>query len=403
MNLNDAQRRMLDGEDGEIVQRLMRLLVRLGQIYEADQMLEITSAQISGVSYKSLGDPGLLFLEDIANAGVQIHPKVLAYANPAGMDLEDWEKMGVPRDFATKQIRIINAFRSMGVIPSTTCTPYLAGNLPCFGQHIAWAESSAVSFANSVIGARTNREGGPSALAAAICGCTPNHGLHLDANRTPTMLVQVDFSPRSRADFGALGYAVGERVKDGIPYFRGIQTAGLDDFKALGAAMAASGAIALYHVEGLTPEAHLCHPNGLDSFCVDSEALVRVYEKLNTTTEPERIVLGCPHASLGEIQEIAHKLEGKRLGKPLIICTSRTVKQIATEAGLTEIIRRAGGSVVADTCMVVAPIEKMGFNATAVNSGKAANYLPGFCNQQVVFRNVDDLIAGALESEETHT
>ena len=385
---------MLAGEHGEVVGRNFRLLVRLGEIYGADRMIPVGSVQVAGVSYKSIGDPGLEFLEDLVSKGAKV--KVPTTLNPPGMDLEDWHNLGFPEDFAMKQLRIMEAFCSMGVMMTATCTPYLAGNLPRFGEHIAWSESSAVSFANSVIGARTNREGGPSALAAALCGVTPNYGLHLDENRKPSFLVKVNAELKSNADFGALGYHVGKTVKNKIPYFQGIKDADVDQLKALGAAMAASGAVALYHVNGITPEAGLVDTSGLETIEVGDRELREAYDKLNTGKDPDIIILGCPHASLKEIATLACKLDGKRLKKPLWICTSRVTKEAAARMGFTELIEKAGGKVVADTCTVVSPIERMGYKTTGVNSGKAANYLPGFCKQAVVFNNVDELLKKVL-------
>ena len=383
---------MLSGDYGEVVERSFRLLLRLGEIYGADRMIPVGSVQVAGVSYKSIGDPGLEFLEDIAEKGAKV--RVPTTLNPPGMDLEDWKELGFPEDFAEKQLRIIDTFKKMGIMMTATCTPYLVGNLPRFGEHIAWSESSAVSFANSVIGARTNREGGPSALAAALCGVTPNYGLHLDENRRPSFLVKVDAELKSNSDFGAMGYHVGKIVKDKVPYFHGIKGVNIDQLKALGAAMAASGAVALYHIEGLTPEAGFMDLSGLETIEVGERELREAYEKLNTGKDPDIIILGCPHASLKEIATLACKLEGKRLRKPLWICTSRVTKEAATKMGFTELIERAGGKVVADTCTVVSPIERMGYKTVGVDSGKAANYLPGFCKQQVVFKSLDDLLEG---------
>ena len=389
MYLTKEQEKMLEGEEGEVVEKLMRLLVRLGDIYNADRMIPVGSVQVSGVSYKSIGDPGLEFLEDFASKGVKV--KVLTYLNPAGMDLENWREIGIPADFAERQNKIISAFKKMGIVITATCTPYLAGNLPRFREHIAWSESSAVSFSNSVIGARTNREGGPSALAAAICGFTPNYGLHLDENRKPDFVIDVKADLSFNADFGAMGYFVGSAVKNKIPYFRGIKEANTDNLKALGAAMAASGAVALYHVEGMTPEAGLMDTEGLEVIEFGNEELKETYEKLNTGEEPDVVILGCPHASLREIAEVARRVEGKTLKKPLWICTSRAMKETAERMGLLDVIEKAGGKIVADTCMVVSPIENL-FKTTAVNSGKAAHYLPGFCKQKVVFANINDLL-----------
>jgi len=393
IKLTDEQQRMLDGTAGEVAQRLMRLLVRLGQVYGADRMVQISSAQISGVSYKSIGDPGLEFLEDVACKGVRV--QVQTTLNPAGMDLEDWRSLGFPADFAERQQRIIAAFESMGVVPTATCTPYLAGNRPGRGDHIAWAESSAVSFANSVLGAYTNREGGPSALAAAVCGCTPLHGLHLLENRRPTIRIAVEVELGSRADFGALGIHVGRLVRDGIPYFTGLR-AHVDQLKALGAAMAASGAVALYHVEGLTPEADQHEVDTVPTLTVTREEIDEAYRRLNTGGRPDLVCLGCPHASLDEIAEVADRLQGRRVSTPLWVCTSRAVRNSAAELGLVEVIEQAGGRVVADTCMVVAPMERMGVGTTAVDSGKAAHYLPGMCQQQVVFSDWNTLLEEVL-------
>ena len=280
----------------------------------------------------------------------------------------------------------------MGIVVSATCTPYLAGNLPRFGEHIAWSESSAISFSNSVIGARTNREGGPSALAASLCGVTPNYGLHLTENRKPEVSVNVSAKLEDSSDFGALGYVVGKQVKNKIPYFRGITYADTDQLKALGAAMAASGAVALYHVENLTPEAHMMNPEGLEKVSICEKDLQDTFSQLSTGNEPDIVILGCPHASLKEIMTISRKLEGRKLKKPLWVCTSRMVKEAANRMGFTQSIEAAGGRIVADTCMVVSPIEDLGYKTTAVNSGKAANYLPGFCKQNVVFSRLDTLI-----------
>ena len=395
MHLTKEQEATLAGENGEVLRRSMMLLARLGDIYKADRMLEVRSVQVAGVSYKSIGDPGLDFLEDYARQGAKV--KALTFLNPAGMDMEDWKALGFPADFAAKQKRVMDAFAAMGIVTSATCTPYLAGNLPRFREHIAWSESSAVSFSNSVIGARSNREGGPSALAAALCGVTPNYGLHLDENRKPNYLVKVGVPLDGMSDFGALGYHVGKIVKNKVPYFIGLPEADTDMLKALGAAMAASGAVGIYHVQNQTPEASLHRTDGLEVIDFGKKELDEAYAKLNTGVKPDIAILGCPHASLREIIALAHKLEGRKVKKALWICTSRAVKDTARQMGLVAKIEKAGGKVVADTCMVVSPIEEMGYKTTGVNSGKAGNYLPGFCKQSVVYRSVDDLVKEVTE------
>ena len=368
MYLTKEEEQMLDGEAGEVKERLFRLLVRLGDIYGAEKMIPVGSVQVAGVSYKSIGEPGTAFLEDMA--AKKAKAQVLTFLNPAGMDLENYKELGFPEDFAKNQLRIIHAFKEMGIVITSTCTPYLAGNLPRFREHIAWSESSAVSFSNAVIGARTNREGGPSALAASICGRTPEYGLHLWENRQPTVKINVNAKLSFSADYGALGYLVGKKVKNKIPFFTGVTNANTDHLKALGAAMAASGAVALYHVEHLTPEADLVDKGVNETINVEQKDIDDTYETLSEGSEPDIVILGCPHASLREIATLSEKVQGKQLKKPVWICTSRMMKEAADRMGFSQIIKDAGGHVVADTCMVVSPIEQMGYKQTGVNSGK---------------------------------
>ncbi|MCD6171240.1 MAG: aconitase X catalytic domain-containing protein [Thermoplasmata archaeon] len=389
MHLTKEQEKMLDGEQGSITAKMMRLLVRLGDVYKAERMIPVASVQVAGVSYKSIGDAGLDFLEDIAN---EARVKTITFLNPAGMDLENWQEMGIEEDFSKKQIAIIKAFRKMGIIISATCTPYLAGNLPHYRQHIAWSESSAVSFANSVIGARTNREGGPSALAAAITGFTPYYGLHLDENRQPDYVINVKTELKWNSDFAALGYYVGKIVKNKVPFFTGIKKADTDQLKAMGAAMAASGAVALYHVDGITPESDKVEITNLEKVEFGKDELKETYEKLNTGEEPDIVIFGCPHASINEIVKIANFVKGKKIKRKFWIVTSRATKEFIKKTDIEKIIEEAGGKIYADTCMVVSPIEKL-FRTTGVNSAKAAHYLPGFCKQKVVFNNMEALLS----------
>ncbi len=390
MELDREQERILAGERGPVLERMLRLLVRLGEIYGADRFVPIASAQVSGVSYKSIGDPGLELLEDLAAQGARV--RVPTTLNPAGIDLEAWRELGIPEEFARKQMRIIEAFKQMGVQPTATCVPYLVGHRPGFGEHLAWAESSAVVFANSVLGARTNRESGLSALAAAVCGVTPDYGYHREENRKATVVVRVEAPLRDAADFGALGYYVGQRCPNGVPYFEGLGGASEDQLKALGAGMAASGAVALFHAERVTPESGKQETAGLERIEFGAGELKKIREELTSDCEPDLAVIGCPHASLAEIEEIARRLEGKRLRKPLWVCTARAIKREAERRGLVQAIERAGGRVIADTCAVVAPLEALGFGCTAVNSAKAARYLPGLCKQWVVYMRTEEII-----------
>ncbi|MFA6213952.1 MAG: aconitase X catalytic domain-containing protein [Candidatus Micrarchaeia archaeon] len=390
MQLTKEQQSMCDGEAGEAARVSMEILCALGKIYGAQDMVPITSAQVAGVSYKTLGDAGLEYLHDMVKKGARV--RVPTFLNPAGMDREQWKKMKMPPAFAKKSIEALDAFSAMGIGMTCTCTPYLVGIRPKLGEHIAWSESSAISFANSVLGARTNREGGPSALAAAICGATPNYGYHLDGNRLCSLLVSVEADVKRTADFGALGAFVGEAAKGRNVAFSGIRQASEDRLKSLGASMAASGSVALYNMKGITPEWNVA--DGAEKITFGAQELASYRKKLGegSKEKPDIIAIGCPHASLAEIGEVATRVRGKKLGCQLWVCTARKTKEAADAAGYVKTIEAAGGRVVADTCMVVCPLEQMGFSVSACNSGKAAKYLPSACRQKVVYGDVEDII-----------
>ena len=388
MFLTKEEERMLNGERGEAAQKAMEILVALGKIYGAEKMIPVSSVQVAGVSYKTMGDAGLEFIEEFACMGAKV--KVPTFINPAGMDKMRWKEMGVPEEFAQKQIRLMNAYESMGITPTYTCAPYHIGIRPKLGEHVAWSESNAVSFANSVLGARTNREGGPSALAAAITGRTPEYGLHLDENRIANVLVKVKTDVSTRFMYGALGALVGKMVKGKIPAFEGLENANDITMKYLGAAMAASGSVALYYIKDGTPEWKL--KEDYETIEVDNKMIKETIENMNTTEDTEIITIGCPHASLEEIEEVANLIKEGGM-KKVWVFTARKIYEKALEKGYVKTIENKGGKVFADTCMVVAPLYEMGIRRTGVNSGKAAKYLPSFNKQKIKYDNIKKLLS----------
>ena len=392
MFLTKEEQEMCDGEHGETIRKSMDILVALGDIYGASGLVDITSAQVSGVSYKTIGEAGLEYLQDLARDGSG-KATINASLNPPGTDLDNWEELGFPEYFALKQNEIVDAYADLGISKTCTCTPYLVGNVPRFKDHVSWSESSAVAYVNSVIGARTNREGGPAALAAAIVGKTPLYGFHLDENRKANLVVNVTTELKG-ADFGALGYIIGKVVGGGVPYFKLQNTPDNNNLKTLGAALASSGSVALYHMENVTPEYGLAGEADVeDIMFISDKEIAETREGLSTTDkEIDLVCLGCPHASLEEIREVAAVVQGKTIKNKLWICTSVSVKATADRMGYTQIIESAGGNVVCDTCMVVAPIEEMGFEVIGVNSAKAANYVPSMCGLDVVYDDVENLI-----------
>ena len=383
MYLTPEEEKLFNGERGATYQKAIEILTALGDIYGADRLIPIKSAQIAGVSYKTIGDAGLEWISDLK--GKVAVPSIL---NPAGMDRECWKEMGVSQDFADKQQKIIRAYEALGVRTECTCTPYsIFDNLAGLGDHIAWSESSAISYANSVIGARTNREGGPSALSAALIGKTPNYGFHLDENRKPDILIQVDAALHN-SDYGALGYIVGEMVEDKVPLFKLKSAPSKDELKSLGAAMAASGAVALYHVSGITPEAGK-YDAPREKITIEQRQMKEVY----SSGEPDLIAFGCPHSSVEELEKLAQLLDGKKVKKEVWICTSRAVKKKHPE--LIKRIERSGAKVFCDTCMVVSPASER-FSCMMVNSGKAHKYVPNLCGVKSIMATMEECVKAAV-------
>ena len=392
MILTIEEQTMLDGAQGRATQKAMQILVALGTIYAAPRLIPVSSVQIAGVSYDNLGEAGLAFLAEMADGGGRA--QVLATLNPAGMDIENWPALGIPPDFAEKQLRVIDAFARMGVLTTCTCTPYLVGNLPQPGDHIAWSESSAVCYANAVLGARTNREGGPSALAAALTGRTPDYGLHQAENRRPGLSVQVKARLVENTDFGALGKAIGEQIQatKAIPYITGVGSASLEQLKSFCASLATYGGAAMFHMAGITPEAGQHRPPG-ESITVTQANLDMANRSLSVAEaeEVDFISLGCPHLTLAEIARIAALLEGKQVTRELWITAARPVLQMAEHLGYTRTITAAGAKIAADTCCVVAPI-KGRFHALATDSAKACYYAAGKNNFKTLFLPFDQVV-----------
>ena len=386
MHLTTKEEKILDGEEGKAKQKSMQILAALGDIYNADKLIPVTSAHVSGVSYKTIGDAGLEFLDDFAKDAKVCVKTTL---NPCGMDLKNWKKQKIPVNFAKKQLKIIDCFKRMGVEESYTCVPYLTTNRPEFGEHISWAESSAVCFANSMLGARTNRESGISALASAIIGKTPNYGLHLDEKRIAKVEVRVDARLNSTRDYSAIGYMIGKKVGTQIPSFKFKRSVMEDQAKALSAALGV-GSCGMFQIEGVTPENTADIEDRISINDDDFNDYLKNF-KFDKNKKKELIAVGCPHCSLKEIEEIAGLLKDKKVKKDFWICTSRQTKKLADERGFTEIVEKAGGKILCDTCMVVTPVEEIA-ERVIVNSAKAAYYLPGLAGVEVGFTDLDDMV-----------
>jgi hypothetical protein len=388
MHLDAVETAFLAGEYGETRQKMMELLVALGRVFGAGRMIPIASAQVSGASYKTIGEWGLRWLQSL-DARVAV-PTIL---NPVGMPREGWRDFGIPAEFAARQNEVLEAYRRLGVRLECTCTPYYLMQVR-YGQHLAWAESSAVVYANSVVGARTNREGGPSALAAAIVGRTPSYGLHEAKNRAPAVVLEVKGVPKEgripRAHYGALGFLAGRLAGNRIPYFRGLRPT-REEMKAMGAALAATGAVGLFHVEGITPDARIFPYDltSLERIPVEEDEVARVF----TDIPVEAVAIGCPHCAPEDLHRIASLLKGKRVRKPLFVFAATSVIDAAPQPVIA--IRRTGAKVVGDTCMVVSPMME-GYRAIMVDSGKALAYVPSMCGALARLGTLEDCIREAL-------
>jgi predicted aconitase len=390
MKLTAEEKGMLSGKHGHAVRQSMHILVSLGEIFGAKRLIPVSSVQVAGVSYHNLGEAGLSYLSDLAKDG---KARVLTTLNPAGMDLENWKALGIDKDFAQKQERVIEAFRKMGVITTCTCTPYLIGNVPHFGEHIAWSESSAVCYANSVLGARTNREGGPSALASALTGRTPQFGLHLDKNRKASVLVEVSGKIENITDFGALGYVIGKKIGNRVPLIKGIKEASIEQLKSFSASIATYGGTAMFHMKGITPDRT---PMPRERIRVTEYEIGAAKRQLNDAAEDgiDLVSIGCPHLSLKELSDVAALLKGKKVKKETWICVARPIKRIAEQAGYVKTIEDSGAKFACDTCMAVAPL-KGRFHGLATDSAKGCFYGRGKNAFKTRFMDLEELIKEA--------
>jgi len=397
MQLTKEEERMLAGEFGNAVKKSMEILTALGNIYSAEKLITVSSVQIAGVSYHNLGDAGLEYLDQLAKDG---RVRVITTLNPAGMDLENWRNLGISEEFAKKQKLVIEAFRKMGIIVSCTCTPYLIGNLPRYGEHIAWAESSAVTFANSVIGAKTNREGGPSALAAAFVGKTPMYGFHLDENRIPDIHVEVKTELKKFSDWGALGYCIGKQASNKIPFITGIKKGGLEELKSFCASVVTYGSKPLFYIKGITPGSEK-HKIPKEKITVTEQDIKKAYDDINDDVdEIEFVCIGCPHCSIKEISQIAELLKDKKVNSNVEfwVATSRPVKLLSDVRGYTKIIEDAGGKFACDTCLAVAPL-KGRFKSVATTSAKGCYYSRGKNNMMTRLGNMEECINAAVSGK----
>jgi predicted aconitase len=419
LELTAVEQAMLAGEDSPAVQTAMRIVVKMGDLFGAPRLLPVSRAHIDSGIYE--GQSGLDFVEMLLAKGGKV--AVPTSMNVVSLDLERWQQNSrVPLSFATPARRLAEMYLKMGAKPTFTCAPYqLKESSPHFGEQIAWAESNAVAFVNSVVGARTNKYGDFFDICLALTGRVPAYGLHLTENRRGQLLLRLkEVFPAllcEDAFYQVLGYLVGRLSGNNIPVIEGLpRSVSEDQLKALSAAAASSGSVTLFHVVGVTPEApdlEMAFGGNLPLEIIEitMPKLRQARQELSVNPgggdRPDVIALGSPHFSLAEALQLAGLVAGRRVapGIEFFVATNRVVYQALEERGLLAKLAAFGANVTQDTCVVVSPLIKPEAQLLMTNSAKYAYYAPGKLRLPVVFGTlaecVDSAVAGRLVRDDT--
>ena len=409
LTLSSKDHEMLHGEHGPASKMAMTIVVRMAEVAGAEELLDITGAHIDSTVY--IGEAGLEFAERLAGLGAKV--AVPTSLNVSGLDEHHWREWAVPSDWARQAYRQMLAYQSMGTIPTWTCAPYQTELRPSFGQQIAWGESNAIAFANSVLGARTERYPDLFDICCAITGRAPATGLHLTENRRGELLfrlVDVPESLQHSDDFyPVLGNLVGQAARDKIPVIEGMSIRSEEDqLKAFGAAAASSGGVALFHIVGVTPEAptleaafHGKAP--IQTIEVTMEGLRESRRALTHTdaNKLDMVVLGSPHFSLAEFKHLAPLLRGKQRHPRVkfLVTSSRAMTQLAQKAGWLEPLEAFGAQITVDTCILTSPMLPAEIQNLMTNSAKFAYYTPGLLGRKIAFGSLEDCVNSAVAGE----
>ena len=377
MNLDRAQEKLLRGEGGEARQFAMEIVTRVGDAVGADSLVPIKSAHVLA-HYSSLHDAGIDLLEKFAEAGGKF--AVPTSVDPASIDLQNWRTFGIPEDYAAKQFRLCDAYAKLGGMRCWTCVPYQVCNFPKKGEYVSWAESSAVVFANSLLGCRSNKMTSGMDLACAILGVAPRFGMLEDEDRVATMAFKLGLRLDSELDYRSLGYFIGRKAGSRVPVLSGLpENVASDQIKHLGAGAAAAGPITMIHLPGITPgSASVSDATGgeeVEEVEVSRSDLSEVESDLDQTTEaPDLVAFGVPHLSAGELGELARMLEGRTLkrGIRMYAYTSAQAFDMAQRTGIAAAIEATGARLTHSTDAEISPLKRLGFNVVMTNSAKLA-------------------------------
>ena len=390
MYLTTEEEKALSGEYGWAREVAMKILVKLGDLFGADRLIPIQSAHISGVSYKTVGDAATEFIAALAESGGRASTKTTV--NPAAFDLDDPYITGATDQRIEAQMRILRLYEKIGVDLTLTCTPYYLKR-PSPNTHLAWAESSAVIYANSILNSWTNREGGPSALAASIIGKTPNYGMHRAESRKGEINVVVQADLKGMEEYGALGILLGEIIGDKVPIITGLKNVSEERLKQLCAALGSSGMASRFIVSD-TPNRNL-----KEKITVERKDITETIEKLSGSFDsPDLVFIGCPHCSPSEIIKIAEFIKNRKIKSDtqLWICTSRHIKRAMDS--YVKVIEGSGGKVLCDTCIVVSWIRDAGIERMMTNSAKTAYYAPTMNRVEVALKPLRECLEAACKA-----
>lgn len=386
MKLNDMEAAMLAGEAGPAVKTAIEHQIKVGDFFGAADFVPVTQAHVMADT-ESLGQAGVMWLERLADAGGRV--RIPTITDPRGTDFSKASFLGHKDWMLELERRAIDAFVRLGVSMTDTCINYQTILAATRGEHVAFGDTGVVIYSNSVGGARSNFEGGPSAVSAGLTGRTPRYGFHLDQQRQATLRIRVDWTPRELNDWGALGGLVGRLAGNywQVPLLEGLDRAPTsDELKHLGAAMASFGSTALFHIPGITPEAQRLSDVGGDKLAVahrisqaDVEGLRQSYAVDSTI---DVVVFSAPQLSLYELRTLAAMCDGRHFTKPLLAVTSPQVKPDCDRFGYTRAIEEAGGTVLAGMCFYQSYAREMseahGWKRLATNSAKLVNILGGY-------------------------
>jgi predicted aconitase len=400
MKLTPDQQAMLDGDKGWPLQIAMKMLTAVGAAADAPDLIPVTSTHLV-IDGTALGEAGRDFLERLVDEGGRF--AVPASINAIAVDRTKTDMTDEERD----QIRMLEACEKMGALPSCSCNPFIQGLLPVFGEHVAWSESATAPFVNSVLGARTNREGA-TAVASALTGLTPRCGMHVDENRRGEILLRVTADISGVDRFSLLGALAGRLAGDRIPVIDGIATPpSVDEYVAFGAAFAIHGAVAMFHIAGITPEAPdvdaVFDGPPPDATVIDEDAIAAEHARTaNGRAGPVDIVsIGCPHASIGQLRDAAEMLESGQASRDVTfyIHTNRSTWDMAKAEGVIDTLTGAGVSVTADNCAVVSYDRVPAGSRMATNSAKMALFARSVSDAEILFGTTADCIAAGISGQ----